>query len=481
MASGTAATSLSASGNAATTASGRAVVVALPDGQTLRVNLGVEPGTLDPNLVEFIAEIAVVRQVFEPLLLLDKDLKPIPGAAERWTTSADGLTWTFAIRDHTYSDGVKVRAQDFEYSFKRILDPAVAAPYAGYFAGVLKGSAAYNGAAVGTTAASGAATAKPTVTPDQLKALRDAVGVHATNDSTLVFTLEQPAGYFLDLVSLPCVPPIRQDLVGAAWTTDVRRYVGNGPFALVERQPQDHFTFAPNPSYWGGAPTIGLRYRVITDRTAAFAAYRNGELDVDAPAASILPTIKDDAVLGKELHSTPQLAMSWLYVNVKRPPLDNIKFRQALPQAIDRERFVGDQLKGYGSAATYLIPEGMPGYDPSAGSAFAYNLAAAKASFQAAGIVPAASKLSILCPSDAVTIQRLSFLTAMLKQNLGLDVALQPREAKAGTAALQATTSTWPIPAGAPTIPTPRTGTTSSAPATATTTASTATSSTTTW
>src|SRR6185437_12747419 len=219
------------------------------------------------------------------LVLLDKDLKPVPGGAKSWTTSSDGLTWTFTLQAAKWSDGTPVKAADYEYSFKRILDPTVAAPYAGYFAGVIKGSAAYNNAQISApkAATSGTASAKPTVTPAQLTTLRDAVGVKAMDDSTLVITLESPTPCCADVVSLAVVPPLRQDLVKTGWTNDVKNYVGNGPFVLIEHTPQAQMVFAPNPNYYGGAPKIGLQYRVITDGNAAYAAYRNGELDIVAP------------------------------------------------------------------------------------------------------------------------------------------------------------------------------------------------------
>jgi len=322
-----AATTSSASSAAATTttaklvatkpakaASVRTDIAKMPAAQTLRVNLGAEPDAIDPNLAEFTDEIAVVRQVFDALVLLDKDLKPVAGGAKSWTTSADGLTWTFTLQAAKWSDGTPVKAADYEYSFKRILDPNVAAPYAGYFAGVIKGSAAYNNAQIAAPKASTSSTtsAKPTVTPTQLTALKDAVGVKATDDSTLVFTLETPTPFFLDLVSLAVVPPLRQDLVKSGWTDDVKNYIGNGPFVLIQHSPQDQLVFAPNPNYYGGVPKIGMQWRVITDGNAAYAAYRNDELDIVTPPRPDTPAIRADSTLSKEFVVNPALSVFWM-------------------------------------------------------------------------------------------------------------------------------------------------------------------------
>ncbi len=411
----------------------RSDIAKMPANQTLRVNLGGEPDVIDPNLAEFVNEIAVVRQVFDCLVLLDKDLNPIPGAAEHWTTSKDGITWTFKIRNHQYSDGTPVRAQDFEFSFKRELDPLVAAPYASYFVGVIKGSAAYNSAIV--SAPKNATKVKPTVTPDYLKQLRDAVGVKAIDDSTLVFTLEQPTPYFLDLVSLAVVPPLRQDLVKPGWTDDVKNYIGNGPFVMIEHVSQDHMLFVPNPHYWGGAPKIGLDYRVITDGNAAFAAYRNSELDIVVPPRPDVPNIKQDPTLSKEFVVNPALMIYWLQYGMKRKPLDNQKLRWALSQAFDREGFIKDQFKGLGIPATYLIPQGMPGYDPHGGVEFAFNVQKAKANLAVSGVNSNSLTLKLLVANNPVVMQYAQYIQAMIKSNIGVNIQPAPQEVKAALAA----------------------------------------------
>ncbi len=395
----------------------------MPANQTLRINLAAEPDAIDPNLAEFTDEIAVVRQVFDALVLLDKDLKPVPGSAESWTTSTDGTTWTFKIRAHKYADGTPVKAQDYEYSFKRILDPTIAAPYAGYFAGVIKGSDTYNSADPKKVAAA------------DLQKLKDAVGVKASDDSTLVFTLGQPTPFFLDLVSLATVPPIKQDLVKQDWTNDVKNYVGNGPFVLIDHRPQDQMVFAPNPNYWGGPPKIGLQYRVITDTNAAFAAYRNGELDIVVPPRTTVPSIKQDSTLSKEFSTNPALSVFWMYLEVKHPPLDNVNFRHALSQAFDRSAFVQDQFKGLGVPATFVIPKGMPGYDPNGGSAYGFDVAKAQASLKASGVDPASAKLSILFTNNPVTSGYAAYIQAMIKKNIGVNLTLRPVESKARVAA----------------------------------------------
>src|SRR5262249_50315104 len=179
--------------------------------QNVSVNvLQGEPDNLDPNRSSFATEGAVISRVFEPLLDFDKDLKPVPAAATGYDVSPDGKTYTFHLRQGAkYSDGQPVKAQDFEYSFKRILNPDTAAEYASFFtdAGIV-GADDYN-------------TGKGSV---------DAVGIKATDDNTLQIQLENPIGYLPDLVALWVVPPLRQDIIqkaGDSWAQDPSTYIGN--------------------------------------------------------------------------------------------------------------------------------------------------------------------------------------------------------------------------------------------------------------
>jgi oligopeptide transport system substrate-binding protein len=242
----------------------------------------------------------------------------------------------------------------------------------------------------------------------------------------------------LQLVSLAVVPPLQQSLISDTWTNDVKNYIGDGPFVMIEHVPQDHMLFAPNPHYWGGAPKIGLNYRIITDGNAAFAAYRNGEIDIDVPPRSAVANIKQDPTMSKEFVVNPSLTVWWLLYEIKHPPLNNVSFRSALSQAFNRDAFIKDQFKGLGVPATYLIPKGMPGYDPAGGSQDAFDLTKAKASLQASGVNPATVNLKLLLTNNPVTVQYATYIAAMIQQNLGIKIQVTPEEAKARVAAQKA-------------------------------------------
>ena len=232
--------------------------------QVINVNaLQGEPDNIDPNKSSFATESAVISRVFEPLMTFDKDLKPQPAAATGFDVSADGKTYTFHLRQGAkYSDGQPVKAKDFEYSFKRILDPNTAAEYASFFsdAGIV-GAADYNSG----------------------KGSADAVGVKATDDNTLQIQLENPVGYLPDLVALWVVPPLRQDIIqkaGDGWAQDPATYIGNGPFKMTEWVHQDHITLVPNQNYNGTQPKLQkATFLMVTDGEADYAAYRNNERD----------------------------------------------------------------------------------------------------------------------------------------------------------------------------------------------------------
>src|SRR6266851_1605206 len=228
--------------------------------QEITVNaLQGEPDNLDPNRSNFATEAAVIRQVFEPLLTFDKDLKPVPAAASSYDVSTDGKTYTFHLRSGAkWSDGQPVTAKDFVYSFKRILDPATAADYATFLtdAGIV-GAADFN----------------------SKKGTADSVGVRAVDDNTLEIQLQAPIGYFPNIVALWVVAPLRQDIIekaGDGWAQDPSTYIGNGAFKMSEWVHQDHITLVPNPNYAGTKPTLQkVTLLMVTSLEADYAAYRN--------------------------------------------------------------------------------------------------------------------------------------------------------------------------------------------------------------
>jgi len=398
--------------------------------QVLRVNLAGEPATIDPNKASWAGEYTPVWQVFQGLLGFNQDLtlkavvaREIPSVANGGI-SPDGKTYTFKLRpDATWSDGTKVTAKDFEYSIKRLLSPDLAAAYASFYFDIV-GAEAYNGAGD-----------KDETTKAQLK---NSVGVKALDDLTLQITLAQPRPTFLQLMALWPTYPLREDIItqyGDRWT-EPSHYIGNGPFILTDWVHQDHMTFKANPNYWGTKPKLTeIQMKMITDVNAEIAAYRNNELEISRVPTGTEKAIMADPGLSKEILRYPALITFALQFNVTKPPFDNVKVRRALVTAVDRVSFVDKVRNGVGEPALSWIPPGMPGYDPDLGKEYQFNPAKAKQLLAEAGYADVSKLPEIKFQYADSTGNRLiaQFLQGQLKDNLGINLTLDPMEPKAFT------------------------------------------------
>jgi oligopeptide transport system substrate-binding protein len=395
---------------------------AKPSGpQEITVNaLQGEPDNLDPNRSVFATEAAVIRQVFEPLLVFDKDLKPVAGAASSYDVSPDGKTYTFHLRaGGKWSDGQPVTAKDFVYSFKRLLDPATASDYASFFtdAGVV-GAADFNAG----------------------KGTADAVGVKATDDNTLVIQLEAPSGYFPNLVALWVVAPVRQDIVekNPGWAQDPSTYIGNGAFKMSEWVHQDHITLVPNPNYAGTKPALQkVTLLMVASAEADYAAYRNNERDWTLVPDADVKAVRADPQLSKEAVEYTELTTFWLVMNDTTKPLDNPLVRKAFAKAIDRDAMIRDVAAGIGQPATSMIPPGMPGYQADLGKDLNFDAAAAKDLLKQAGFADPTQfpELHFRFATTTANQSRAEFIQGQLKQNLGINIVLDSMETKAYQAA----------------------------------------------
>ena len=398
---------------------------AQPSGpQEISVNaLQGEPDNLDPNRSSFSTEGAVIRQVFEPLLTFDKDLKPVPAAASGYDVSQDGKTYTFHLKQGAkWSDGQPVTAKDFVYSYKRILDPNIAAEYASFFADAgIVGAADYNGG----------------------KGSADNVGIKAVDDNTLEIQVESPVGYFPNLVALWVVPPLREDIIqkaGDAWAQDPSTYIGNGPFKMSEWVHQDHITLVPNPNYSGTAPKLQkVTFLMVTNGEADYAAYRNNERDWTLVPDADVQAVRGDSELSKQSVEYTELTTFWLIMNNAKKPLDNPSVRKALSKAIDRSAMIRDVGAGVGKPATSMIPPGMPGYQADLGKDIDFDANGAKQLLSDAGFSDPSQfpLMHFRFATTSANQARAEFIQAQLKQNLGINIVLDSMESKAYQAAFK--------------------------------------------
>lgn len=424
-------------GAAALAMGGPAAALAAPQtqaaGSTLRLNLGSEPDTIDPQKASFVGEISVIMRVFRNLLQFDADTNLIPDmATDMPQVSTDGTQLTFTLKDGIqFSDGVPITAMHFEYAWKRHLDPAVAGEYA-FLGYQLVGGEAYNTADT------------KKLSPDQLQALRDAVGVKALDNKTVQFTMVGPAAWFPSVLATWCGVPTREDLVlkgnggtqfESKWT-EPATYVGNGPYKLASWDHQNRMTFNANPGYLTPPLISSVDLAMINEPAVAFAAYLNDELDATGYQREDKPKVESDPKLKAQSYETPSPLVYYLGFNTQKPPFDNQKVRAAFSYGLDRIGFVRDILGGQGYPARQFVPPGSPGHFDYELEEQVFNPTIGQQLLADAGF-PGGKGLPDLkwtYASSARMKSRVEALTSDLKKNIGVDIALDPVEPKAYTA-----------------------------------------------
>jgi oligopeptide transport system substrate-binding protein len=411
----------------------------------LRLNHGPEGDNYDPQQASFVSEIQFIMLNYQALMTFDKDMKPIPGQAESVDVSPDGKTYTFHLRpDSKFSDGSPLTAANFEFAWKRLADPELAGEYQFIACGIIEGYSEY----AATTC--GGKTMTETLALD-LPALRDAMGVKALDDNTLEVKLVNPAPYFLSIAALWVGVPTREE--DANNVTDLsgaipESYVGNGPFMLVQHDRDQKAVFEANPNYQGPLGPVKLKsieFSFITESQVAFEAYKNGELDLIFAAAEDLAAIEADPTLKSELRDTSGSCTFYLAMHNQKPPFDNIKVRQAFAQSFDRDAYVRDVLQGLGKPTQSFIPPGFPGYEQS--DKWAFDPDAAKATLAEAGFPNGQGlpEIKLTYGSSARNKVRYEWVANQFKENLGIDVVLDPVDPTAYTALTKDIATTPPL------------------------------------
>ena len=301
-----------------------------------------EPESLDPALADVAPELNIVADLMVGLIADDAKGDPIPGAAERWETSEDGLTWTFFLREHQWSDGRPVTAEDFVYAWRRALDPATASEYASILY-VFQNARAINSGAMPP----------------------DALGVRAVNARTIELRLEHPVPYLTELLSHVTSYPVPRHVVeakGKDWSRP-GSYVGNGAYMLAEWVPNDHITLIKNPRFYD-APEVKIQrvvYHPTADYDAALRRFRAGELDIQER----LPPQQIDwlrANMRDTLRMVPQLRIEYVVFNQTRPPFTDARIREAISLAANRET-LSEKIRRLGEPPAYqIVPPNIANY-----------------------------------------------------------------------------------------------------------------------
>ncbi len=310
-----------------------------------RFDLGTDPETIDPALATGQADGRAVHILFEGLTREDpRTLEPRPGQAASWEVSHDGLTYTFHLRPGlVWDDGTPLRAEDFRWSWVRVLRPQTASRSSGLLSPILNADAF----------------AKGELTDERR------LGVSAPDDSTFVVRLRAPTPYFLSLTSYTAFMPTPRATIerfGDRWTSP-GHLVGNGAFRLRHWRQNERFIFDRNPRYWDAA---NVRLATIVAYTAdalsgSVNLYKAGMIDWNPSghiASPFLPYLRTYA----DFHQGPYQGMYFYSINCTRKPFDNVWVRRALSWSVDRDAIANDLLKGTGIGWGNFTPSGYSSY-----------------------------------------------------------------------------------------------------------------------
>lgn len=392
------------------------LAVAMPASAAKVLNRGngAEPKGLDPHQASGDPENQILGDMYVGLYTEDVAGRPILGAADKVETSADGLTWTFTIRNHKWSDGTPVTADDFVYAYRRILEPKTHSEYASILYLIRNAEKVATGNAA----------------PAEL-------GVSAPNPKTFVIQLAHPAPYIPEMMTHYSTFPIPKHVVekaGANWTK-AGVMVSNGPYMLAERRPSDRIKLVRNPQFYDAANVKidEVYFYPTSDEAAALKRYRAGELDtVDRwPLAEYKRLV---AKIPNEVRKYTGLRVLYTVFNTRKAPLNDRRVRLALAMAIDRETIQRDVYFGaHGIVADSVLPPGTANVDLSAkvpwlGKPMDERRAEAKALLLAAGFGPAKPlKLSYSFLNRPDTKRSAITMQSMWKQ-IGVEIELMARD-----------------------------------------------------
>ncbi|HRP86067.1 MAG TPA: peptide ABC transporter substrate-binding protein [Gammaproteobacteria bacterium] len=373
---------------------------------------GPEPDTLDPQRAEDESSREIIRDLFEGLVGETPAGELVPGAAESWQVSPDGLSWTFVLRaDGRWSNGDPLLAEDFVAGLRRAVDPA--------------------------TASSSAALLAPLESATEIIAGRlppERLGVAALDARRLQLRLQSPTPYLLGLLTNPITFPVHRPSLAEHGASFARpgRLVSNGAYRLDAWEVHSHVQLLANP-HFREPPAIGVvRHYAFDAPEAALNRYRAGDLDfsMQMPMARF-QWLRDN--LPDELHTAPAISTQFWLFNTVRAPTDELRVRQALSMTVDRQRIV-DTVTGLGDHAAYgLVPPGTANYTAQRhewhDQPIAARAAAARELLAAAGYGPARPLRVEVHYNTDENLRRIAVAVAsMWREHLGVETVLHNEE-----------------------------------------------------
>ncbi|CAM3600589.1 peptide ABC transporter substrate-binding protein [Parendozoicomonas haliclonae] len=317
----------------------------LAEDQVFRRGIGSEPASLDPQKIEGTPGGYVARDLFEGLVTQDGNGNTIPGTAESWTISDDGLVYTFKLRESArWSNGDPVTAGDFVYAFQRAVNPATASKYSWYMQipGIVNADEVVAG----------------DMDPSEL-------GVKAVDDKTFQVTLKAPVPFFPKLLAHYTTFPTPQKVIekhGDQWTR-AENIVSNGAYTMEEWVVNERIIAKRNPHYWNNDKTVvdEVHYLPIVSQTSELNRYKAGEVDMtnEIPLEHFKSLKKD---IPGEVKITPQIGTYYYTFNTERAPFNDVRVRKALAYAINRDA-IANFVVGQGEKPTYsFTPDSVNGF-----------------------------------------------------------------------------------------------------------------------
>lgn len=388
----------------------------------LTVNLGYELQSIDPAINDETYGFIYINHAFEGLLTKDINGKIVGGSSDKWEISEDKLKYTFRIReDAKWSDGKKLTADDFVYSYRRVVDPKTASPIA-YLMYYIKNAKDIN----------------------MGKKQIDTLGVTAIDENTLTIELENPTLYFEDiLASGGCYVPVREDIInkyGDDWTWNSESYIGNGAYKMTERKPDELIAFELNTNYWDYKNQVAkkINFVLIADEYISLNAVRTGDVDFSInapPIGEIESLIKENLMAVSDI-----IGVYYLDLNTKDKTLSDKRVRKALSLAIDRNYIVSNIGHGKLIAAESFVPPVVKGVEKSfreessnfiIANNYSNNIIEAKKLLAEAGY-PNGENFPILevKVSSGFYTTVLEAIQDMWKNNLNIDVVVRTEESK---------------------------------------------------
>lgn len=388
----------------------------------LTVNLGYELQSIDPAINDETYGFIYINHAFEGLLTKDINGKIVGGSSDKWEISEDKLKYTFHIReDAKWSDGKKLTADDFVYSYRRVVDPKTASPIA-YLMYYIKNAKDIN----------------------MGKKQIDTLGVTAIDENTLTIELENPTLYFEDiLASGGCYVPVREDIInkyGDDWTWNSESYIGNGAYKMTERKPDELIAFELNTNYWDYKNQVAkkINFVLIADEYISLNAVRTGDVDFSInapPIGEIESLIKENLMAVSDI-----IGVYYLDLNNKDKTLSDKRVRKALSLAIDRNYIVSNIGHGKLIAAESFVPPVVKGVEKSfreessnfiIANNYSNNIIEAKKLLAEAGY-PNGENFPILevKVSSGFYTTVLEAIQEMWKNNLNIDVVVRTEESK---------------------------------------------------